>query len=1728
MKQSRVPYAAALAILIATAVSAAPVNDGRIVYSNNTTTPQSRPYGALTSTFGANQNPATTAAQSWSVLRACPTRNEMIYAYAAGTTLYVTRWNGAAWQAAFNVAGPTVTGRWFDVAYETTSGEAIVVYSTGATASAELAYRTWNGATWSGATTITSNRTAAAVNWVKLASNPQSNAVALAFSDTAQDLSSWIWTGTAWNYEPTAAHETSLSRSVTSGDYDTFDLAYEAAGDLILVWGSENTTYNDARYRTFIGTTWGTTAEVANLGFVPAHVALAADPASNDILLAYSRDAGSTNFYGSHWNGTAWDTPTQLGTVSGAAAPIASAVNRRPFHPVWLTSGLLKIGLIAYSTSAATNTISYFWHDAAGTGWNYGTWTPGGTAIAAEQWLYAAADPAGTDTALVTFSDTNSDLWAKRVVLSSGPVFTWSNADGGTAITTAMSALTTENFRFAYDRLTKVLTVGDGTTVSNASRCPGDGVATVDSFTLQMNYGTDSVSAINVTLAAGAWEGLQLVLITDDTEATVYGSATPAGNDVAIAVSLTATSVPVQYRVRVEPRSHAAMTPKPGATYGVTANVTAVTSGAQKTYSDAASATVTIDNASPAEATWGTNTAGNGSVVLQWTNPVSDFSGVVILRNTVAPISDVPAEGSAYTAPGVIGSSDIVYVGSLQTFTDSTVTNGTTYVYKIFALDACLNDSAGVQSASLKPTAPNPKVRALPAAGSIDSCTQISLSAPYDQDTPVANNSVTFERATAIGGPFTTVCASVITGNPRTCVSGVLTAGTTFYYRVTFADADGVDGQNPQIVGPFTTPATCAANATTTGTATAQLSSCKQLTVSAPFTGDGDGDGSVRVEFNTTNSWPGTVSCDAVTGSSPRQCLVTGLTASTQYWIRVTWSDPDTVTGTSPQVLGPATTPACGADEAPPTILFLTPAKNAILGGTDTVKVQVWDAVGLAASNPVQWSVDGGASSVAVAINANYSCGTGCSVYELTLDTSALATGPHYITVQATDAASNVARASQSFRAQSASTLPQGGGTLLRRTHSSQLCADCHAMSTHSSQTANSTKYGNWAIDCLTCHTPHKTTNIALIRPVIETPNSGAAAVAFRQNDKSGQTNPQYGQLGDYSGGGGVPYTDGICETCHTKTLHHRNSTSGGDHTHKQGERCTGCHPHAKGFGGGESRGGQRCADCHAAIWRGMTGAVAKTSKHMLGNADGVNDGTTDNAVTYGSPLRTSVPAAQRLCLSCHQDHVHNAVAGSTHDYNVHRDASTQAARMVTRDANGNITGGTPARTDFDAAATNGGMCLSCHRNALDAGGTPIDKAAYGASAHNYVTFSTYGSWLYTQHDGATFDRNCTKCHADRNDAQNASSTPFGSVHYSDYPMVLAGSKNPNGAPATFVCFNCHGNGTVGTNRSGKNIASLVAKTRAHPTNADAVHAESEYANAAFGNALGGVARHSGCMDCHDTHKAKAGVHTTGTNLAGPSLEGAWGAQLSTFPARWAAPTSANFTKRRIVAGTDAEATLCFKCHSSYYGTRPNSPSGGFAETDVARELNPNNASSGATAGGYHPVLASAGGNLGATSNIKTPWTRTSLMTCSDCHASDTTTDPAGPHGSAAGFLLKGPNTTWNNSIATASTGMPNGTFCINCHNQNFTSTRFPDHATRADHLVACWNCHSAIPHGTARPGLLVGVDQSTYGDKSTDVAPWRQMPAATADGLYIKSYPANNTTNWSQSNCGCGTSGGH
>ncbi|WP_242344287.1 cytochrome c3 family protein [Anaeromyxobacter terrae] len=1351
-----------------------------------------------------------------------------------------------------------------------------------------------------------------------------------------------------------------------------------------------------------------------------------------------------------------------------------------------------------------------------------------------------------------------------------------------------------------------ITVVGDGAATPNVGPiAPGSADALLDAFTLSTST-TDTVTGVTVGLPSGAGGVAAVRLMgTSACGGTQYGSATPVSEaatsvDVAvtpIAVGPTATSL----YVCITPKSHAAMAAPPGATYAIAGTVTGAVSTNAKSYQDATGATVTLDNQSPAAVTGFLATGALDQITLSWTNPPdADLQQVVILQNTSA-ITDVPVEGQSYAAGATIGTSTVVYAGTASPQTLARPAR-TTYNFAAFARDTRGNYATGAAAsgAALSRAVTPGSVSAV-----ADACNSVTVKAGFSDDGD-NDSFIGVSRGTAPAGPFTTsVCANqgAGTGNPRTCVDTGAQALATYYYQVTYGDPDGVNGTATKVTPAVATPA-CPGNlslanggnpavaplvAGGAAVPVARLSLTASANANITLASIAVGNGATAPVALAGRDVQALTLHDA----SDAVLAVSSWDASRSRWVfypRGANGDLVVVAGGTTAVLtvkamaassasagqrlaisvapgdvavaAPDNGPTAGgftaltfttsasaiaegdktANSTAPMVSIVNPTRGGVLSGSFRLRVLVHSptANGVADVTALQYATDASGTWTALNLttdrNTQYDGGVKGAVYEKTL---ALAQGAYTLRARATNASGTVSSAPVFVTVRASGS---GDGNLLVRDNSSQLCTDCHALPSHTSQVVGS-KYGSWATVCRDCHQPHGGKNLYLVANEITPPavNGAQAPAAVTFYDAT---------AGD-SGSAGRPSfvssdpakLNGPCQVCHTRTQGAggvaRWRSTGNSDTHYAGaatQACTGCHSHKKGFGAGESSGGASCAGCHGTVWdvvTGTTGGIA--SRHGL-SLDSFQD--TGTAAEWGAQANLSnVPAASRSCVNmCHTDHVHNAPGASpvTHDSDVHKDASSQAKRAVTRDAAGLVTAGTPARTDFDSA-TNTGLCVSCHVKPVDAAHPAIDAAAYGASAHDYVTAAGQ-TWQFGLHDGSKFDRNCTKCHASRAEGTTPQSAGgSGAVHGTGYPSLLSGNVNPAAAgnvAGELVCYNCHGNATTGANLSGKDIASLVTHTSNHPASADGVHdSVAELNGAAFGNALGNKPRHASCLDCHDPHEAKAGLHAAQTNQAGPSLHGAWGAQLSTLPARWAAPTAASFTKKVIVSGTDVEATLCFKCHSAYYGALPISPSSGspgWNETDQAREFNPNNASSGATAGGFHPVLASAGGNLGATGNIKAPWTRTSLMTCSDCHASDTTTDPAGPHGSAAGFLLKGPNTTWNASIATLSSGMPNGTFCINCHNQAFTSSRFAEHGSIDKHRVACWNCHAAIPHGTARPGLLVAVDQSTYGDKTTDVAPYRQMPAAAGSGLYIKSYPTSNTTAWGQSNCGCGTGGGH
>ena len=241
-----------------------------------------------------------------------------------------------------------------------------------------------------------------------------------------------------------------------------------------------------------------------------------------------------------------------------------------------------------------------------------------------------------------------------------------------------------------------------------------------------------------------------------------------------------------------------------------------------------------------------------------------------------------------------------------------------------------------------------------------------------------------------------------------------------------------------------------------------------------------------------------------------------------------------------------------------------------------------------------------------------------------------------------------------------------------------------------------------------------------------------------------------------------------------------------------------------------------------------------------------------------------------------------------------------------------------------------------------------------------------------------------------------------------------------------------------------------------------------------------GTSRHAECVDCHNPHAAGSTVHATETNTVSSTspLYKVCGIGV-TNAGEWTVPT---YTEIPTSTGISYEYELCFKCHSSW----TTQPSG---QTNIALHFNTNNSS-------YHSVEGT--GKASGYGNYETPWDANSLMYCSDCHGSEISSDPAGPHGSTIEHILKG-----NYNRDTGKSGLDTSDhLCFDCHDYQtykadgnistgsgfarWQSGGYTNLHTCQKHGSAkgdcvCMDCHCALPHGINRKHLIVltsdGVD---------------------------------------------------
>ena len=652
---------------------------------------------------------------------------------------------------------------------------------------------------------------------------------------------------------------------------------------------------------------------------------------------------------------------------------------------------------------------------------------------------------------------------------------------------------------------------------------------------------------------------------------------------------------------------------------------------------------------------------------------------------------------------------------------------------------------------------------------------------------------------------------------------------------------------------------------------------------------------------------------------------------------------------------------------------------------------------------------------------------------------------------------------------------------------------------------------------CWDCHDPHgaSSTNQYMIRPQVALVSDATTSAPTTQSATPVVFTLSATPTGTDYAKSAAPF-NGICNVCHTTTSHY--TTTAGD-AHNSGTRCTSCHAHngdgstkTSAFtpvGGGVSSGGSACFGCHSNFQAAMSNSgTAKTASyhHVLGTSATDLGDLAPNAGSY------STSTSNLYCTSCHADHNYFNNGGTV---------VTKAANL--RSDIAVASGAAPVNTDFLATGTFG-ICVSCHSASLTrdvtnqaAGGvatTPVIAGAqFAASMHNYTTMSAFGT--------QTFAANCVKCHTDEQAKDKQTSANKFGPHFSASVSLLddLGAGTVAQYREQYICFRCHSKttdtslgGTLKTTAGKDWFGSNTMRSFAEDTfqsftaaGRSPRHKINAYTGKHKANeTLADLAAnpHVECADCHSPHAAKFGNHSTtspGTarglraNTIAGVLSGATGVTVTTWgakPTTWGTnPNTYGQSGTTPLPAATTEYQVCFKCHA---GTSfvPGG-TGALAMTDLGYEFNPNN-------GARHPVgSALAVANQLTAARLTGGWKPGDVMTCSDCHSTDSTASK-GPHGSSVKWMLAGTNKAWPYTtaagnggtagtyyrIATYNTGVgtKDGLFCLNCHTvrpatgvnnwhsqSNVTAGQHGANAT----IMACASCHIRVPHGGKISRLL-------------------------------------------------------
>ena len=432
--------------------------NGVLIYGDGTNVPKFRTYNTTNNNFSAETGTFTaTVGPTW-IIRSSPTSHIALAGYYDSTgSLTVMCFNGTVWTQEFVAASGGVGNRHRnDIAFEQTTGDAMIVYSKGTHNPGQLGYRTKSGATgcgsanWSGETLLDPVRTSNDIMYVRMNRDKRagSNLIALTWVDTSDDISAMIWSGTAWVNEPSAVTDNNVEIVSASHDIEDMDLEFESlSGDLMLVWanGSGNNGTNGVRYRTCTGgianCTWGAVTTPPTFLDDATSLDISANPKSDEIVFASIGNAGGDLQIG-YWSGSAWTDTANVDTSCNVPYTASKLITTG-----WVSNASSTRSVVVYSDLSSPN-INWYTGN-AGVFTRQTDFVPTPVINTTRGYMDIHMDPVDTSQLMFITSDNANDLFAKRLSLTGTSTLTWTNSDGG-ALETTLPQVISSPFSFSF------------------------------------------------------------------------------------------------------------------------------------------------------------------------------------------------------------------------------------------------------------------------------------------------------------------------------------------------------------------------------------------------------------------------------------------------------------------------------------------------------------------------------------------------------------------------------------------------------------------------------------------------------------------------------------------------------------------------------------------------------------------------------------------------------------------------------------------------------------------------------------------------------------------------------------------------------------------------------------------------------------------------------------------------------------------------------------------------------------------------------------------------------------------------------------------------------------------------------------------------------------------------------------------------------------------------------